>query len=156
MRIFRKFAKKSFELGAFPSSGGSGIGWWRYTLMSAGLLWPVVMRKSERLSVLCVQSSLRHSCFEKCVSISHFANLLSFAFLKNHLKRADKLFCELEDFHANVGDSINVYWFDTSKFALKAHYATSGISSLFSWFWHAHFSTQRPLQLRSRYFTTLS
>jgi hypothetical protein len=39
---------------------------------------------------------------------------------------------------------------------LKAHYATSGISSLFSWFWHAHFSTQRPLHLRSRYFTTLS
>ena len=41
-------------------------------------------------------------------------------------------------------------------YKLKAHYATSGISSLFSWFWHAHFSTQRPLQLRSRYFTTLS
>ena len=63
--------------------------------MSAGLLWPVVMRKSERLSVLCVQSSLRHSCFEKCVSISHFANLLSFAFLKNHLKRADKPFLRI-------------------------------------------------------------
>jgi hypothetical protein len=69
----------------------------------------VVMRKSERLSVLCVQSSLRHSCFEKCVSISHFANLLSFAFLKNHLKRAENLFCELEDFYANFGVSITVY-----------------------------------------------
>ena len=95
----------------------STIGWWRYTLMSAGLLWPVVMRKSERLSVLCVQSLLRHSCFEKCVSISHFANLLCFTFLKNHLKWADKPFCELEDFYANFGVSITVYWFDTSKFA---------------------------------------
>ena len=41
--------------------------------------------------------------------ISHFANLLSFAFLKNHLKRADKPFCELEDFYANFGVSITVY-----------------------------------------------
>ena len=30
-------------------------------------------------------------------------------FLKNHLKRADKLFCELEDFDANFGFSITVY-----------------------------------------------
>ena len=95
----------------------STIGCWRYTLMSAGLLWSVVMRKSERLSVLCVQSSLRHSCFEKCVSISHFANLLSFAFFKNHLRRAENLFCELEGFYANFGVSITVYWLDTSKFA---------------------------------------
>ena len=95
----------------------STIGWWRYTLMSAGFLWPVIMRKSERQSVLCVQSLLRHSCFEKCVSISHFANLLSFLFLKNHLKWADKLFCELEDFYANVGVSITVHWFNSSKFA---------------------------------------
>ena len=56
-----------------------------------------------------VQSSLRHSCFEKRFSISHFANLLSFAFLKNHVKRADKPFCELEDFYANFGVSIIVY-----------------------------------------------
>ena len=42
--------------------------------------------------------SLCHSCFEKCVSISHFAHLLSFAFLKNN-----KLFCELKDFYANFG-----------------------------------------------------
>ena len=60
-------------------------------------------------TVLCVQSSLRRSCFEQCVSISHFANLLSFAFLKNHLKRADKPFCKLEDFYANFGVSITVY-----------------------------------------------
>ena len=62
------------------------------------------------LSVLCVQCSLRHSRFENSVSISHFAHLglLSFAFLKKHLKRADKLFCELEDFYANVGVSVTV------------------------------------------------
>ena len=76
--------------------------------MSAALLWPVVMRKSERRSVLCVQCSLRHNCFEKCVSISHFAHLLSFALVKKHLKRAKKLFCELEDFYANVGVSVTV------------------------------------------------
>jgi hypothetical protein len=59
------------------------------------------------LSVLCGQCSQRHSCFEKCVSVSHFAHLPSFAFLKNHLK--DKLFCELEDLYANFGVSITVY-----------------------------------------------
>jgi hypothetical protein len=32
--------------------------------------------------------------------------LLSFSFLKNNLKQADKLFCELEDFYANFGVSI--------------------------------------------------
>ena len=77
--------------------------------MSAGLLAGRYAEIGRTLSVLCVQCSLRHSCFEKCVSISHFAHLLSFAFLKNHLKRADKLFCELEDFYANFGVSITVY-----------------------------------------------
>ena len=33
----------------------------------------------KTLSVLCVQCSLRHSRFERCVSISHSAHLLSFA-----------------------------------------------------------------------------
>ena len=62
----------------------------------------------KTVSPVC-SSSLGHSCFEKCVSISHFANLLSFTFLKNLLKRADKPFCELEDFNANFGVSITVY-----------------------------------------------
>ena len=53
--------------------------------------------------------------------------------------------------HKNL-TSVN---YNRPLFQLKAHYATSGISSLFSWFRHAHFSTQRPLQLCSRYFTTL-
>ena len=66
--------------------------------MSAGLLWPVVMRKSEGRCQSCVFN----------VSISHFARLLSFAFLKNHLKQADTLFCELEDFYANLGVSITI------------------------------------------------
>ena len=73
-----------------------------------------------KTSVLCVQSSLRHSCFEKCVSISHFANLLSFAFLENHLKRADKLFCKLEDFDASFGVSITVLLIRYFKFRIKS------------------------------------
>ena len=66
-------------------------------------------RCAEIGRTLSVQCSQRHSCYEKCFSISHFAHLLSFAFLKNHLKRADELLCELEDFYANYGVSITVY-----------------------------------------------
>ena len=78
--------------------------------MLAGLLWPVVMRKSKGRCQSCVFNVRYVAAVLKSVFPSpFFAHILSFAFLKTHLKRADKLFCELENFYANVGVSITVY-----------------------------------------------
>lgn len=40
---------------------------------------------------------LQHSLFVKWASVSQFAHLLFFAYVKNHLNRVEKLFCKLND-----------------------------------------------------------
>ena len=62
----------------------------------------------ESVSPVCSKFAMSQLIHKMCFHLP-FANLLCFAFLKNHLKRADKLFCELEDFDANFGVSITVY-----------------------------------------------
>ena len=74
--------------------------------MSAGLLWPVVMRKPEGRCQSCAFNVRHATAVSKSVFPSPILRIYSLSNLKNHLRRVDKLFCEFKDFYVNFGVSI--------------------------------------------------